>query len=62
MPIALETHMETETELNPFEDYQGFLEEFQNESPRAVVIVGASFSNRGTGIYASGFEAFCYAT
>lgn len=35
--------MATNTELNQVEDYQGFLKEFQNESPRAAVIVGAAF-------------------
>jgi DNA-binding MltR family transcriptional regulator len=35
--------MENEPEFNPAEDYEGFLEEFQNESPRAAAIIGAAF-------------------
>ncbi len=30
-------------ESKPAEDFRGFFEEFQNESPRAAVILGAAF-------------------
>jgi mannitol operon repressor len=35
--------LQKEVEFDPMKDLQGFLQEFQNESSRAAVILGASF-------------------